>query len=716
VPAGALDYATSYDWRVRYLNDLDVWSEWSRETGFFTSNGNYRRVTLLPVTGQIEDVLLDETRDRFWVLRRTAGRVECYDLGTGQLIASIRTGLEPESFAMTYDRRYLGVGSRGNIYITVIDLESDLSGELGFYNSGDLQKVFRIAPIGTSDFIFVTRPDSFGSPPQGGHINVWRSDTRQVLPLAWPCAAEHFLFGLPPSDRFLFGGWGYSQGGISLMQYNRAAGTIVQIDEHLAGVFFGASTMNGADPVHNQFVLDNDFMAIGGSSLTYLGPTPYNYSNTRVLFNPANADQAIMSASGAASLTVWDLSWMQPDFSLNLPSGTTWAGKGQFSADGARILVVVNVTGGNRVVLLGPPVPNAYTISAPADGATGVSLVPTLAVTGIQVPAPNHQASQWQVRAAPSPSDWSVCVFDSGATETDLVTISVPAARLDYGASYLVRMRYQPTSGVWSEWCPASHFSTVSFNAELLISHFYWSFLNRPPEFGAVDSWRIGYLDYMLSYDVDVRFIAREMARIFLDSPEYASRNRSNEEFIRDCYMAFLWRVPSQGELDGWLGGIWNRGEAMTIFGESEEFSVLMEGLYPNKQGDPTRNFVTRMYIGAFDRLVDSGGLLYWADVLNQAVDKRAEAKEMALLLFTSAEYIGMNQSTESTVIRLYRAFMGRFPGDEEIAYWAGELNSGGLTLQQVITFFAGSPEFTGILHEFFGAAPAHAEYWTIYR
>ena len=34
VPAGTLDWNTTYYWRVRYKTDEDVWSDWSTEISF----------------------------------------------------------------------------------------------------------------------------------------------------------------------------------------------------------------------------------------------------------------------------------------------------------------------------------------------------------------------------------------------------------------------------------------------------------------------------------------------------------------------------------------------------------------------------------------------------------------------------------------------------------------------------------------------------------
>ncbi|HUT23954.1 MAG TPA: formylglycine-generating enzyme family protein [Sumerlaeia bacterium] len=54
-----------------------------------------------------------------------------------------------------------------------------------------------------------------------------------------------------------------------------------------------------------------------------------------------------------------------------------------------------------------------------------------------------------------------------------------------------------------------------------LITSFYQGILGRDPEPGAVDSWESGYFDYAVSFDIDMRFIPREMARLnaFLGGP-----------------------------------------------------------------------------------------------------------------------------------------------------------------------------------------------------
>ncbi|HUT23344.1 MAG TPA: DUF4214 domain-containing protein, partial [Sumerlaeia bacterium] len=270
--------------------------------------------------------------------------------------------------------------------------------------------------------------------------------------------------------------------------------------------------------------------------------------------------------------------------------------------------------------------------------------------------------------------------------------------------------------------------------ARSLIESFYRLVLGREPEEGAVDAWYSGYFEYALSFRIDVRFIPREMARLFFLSEEYESRRRTDGEFIADCYGVFLDRRPTELELANWLSGTWNRAEVTTIFAESEEFAARIEGMYPRLGGDPARNFVTTMYIGLLDRLVDRLGLEYAATVFDAAnaaggVEAvRSQAKQMAREIFASEEFQSLLKASSASqhaplasprsggsaipyplstahatyVTRLYRAFLGRFPSDNERAYWTGELDAAHTTSDAMIDLFADSIEFTARLNAHF--------------
>ena len=242
-----------------------------------------------------------------------------------------------------------------------------------------------------------------------------------------------------------------------------------------------------------------------------------------------------------------------------------------------------------------------------------------------------------------------------------------------------------------------------------LITDFYQGILGRAPEAGAVDSWETGYFDYALSFNIDVRFVPREMARLIFLSQEYANRNRTDSDFITDCYQVFLDRDPSPTELNNWITGVWNRSQVMTIFSESEEFATRIQNMYPGKQGNATRNFVTTLYIGLLDRLVDRGGLEYATGLFdaahssggNEAV--RAQAKQMGREVIASAEFLGKEPAAPDHVTRFYRAFLGRFPSDSEVTYWSGMVTGGSATYDSLIHLFGDSVEFTSRIGPYFG-------------
>jgi hypothetical protein len=126
--------------------------------------------------------------------------------------------------------------------------------------------------------------------------------------------------------------------------------------------------------------------------------------------------------------------------------------------------------------------------------------------------------------------------------------------------------------------------------------------------------------------------------------------------------------------------------------------------------GGAARNFVTFMYIGLLDRLVDQNGLEYASGLFDAAFASggieavRAQAKQMAREVIVSAEFLGKQPTTADYVVRFYRSFLGRFPNDTEIAYWTGELDAGRQTTDGVIDLFADSTEFTARLQAYFGS------------
>jgi hypothetical protein len=244
-----------------------------------------------------------------------------------------------------------------------------------------------------------------------------------------------------------------------------------------------------------------------------------------------------------------------------------------------------------------------------------------------------------------------------------------------------------------------------------MITSYYTDILGRVPVAGEVNAWDTGYFAYAVSAKIDVRFVAREMARNFFGGAEYQARARTREQFLRDAYQAILRRVPAQWEIDGWLAGTWNQPQVVTAFVESGEFDDYIQGVFPCLAGARTGNFVTTMYIGLLDRLVDAGGLAYWKGVFDSAFvaggieGVRTQARYFGVQVFGSPEYTSKSPTNETHVVRLYRAYLGRYPATNEIDYWRGQLDARLMTTTDLINNFAVSPEFTARLKVFFGPA-----------
>lgn len=246
--------------------------------------------------------------------------------------------------------------------------------------------------------------------------------------------------------------------------------------------------------------------------------------------------------------------------------------------------------------------------------------------------------------------------------------------------------------------------------ARALITSYYTQILGRGPEAGAVDAWYYGYFVAAVNLSVDVRFVPHEMGRLFFLSQEYASRNRTNAQFIRDCYEVFLRRTPAQSEVDAWLGdSSWNRPQVIALFAQSTEFSNYIRGAFPGITGVPIRNLVTAMYVGLLDRLVDGAGLAYfaglfeWTYAIAGIEGVRGEARTLGRLTLASAEYRSKNPTNATHVERLYRGFLGRFPATSELNYWRSELDAGRQTTDSLLDAFAASNEFTALLNTTFG-------------
>ncbi len=106
--------------------------------------------------------------------------------------------------------------------------------------------------------------------------------------------------------------------------------------------------------------------------------------------------------------------------------------------------------------------PGQPSATAPANGATEVSLAPVLQASAFSDPdsGDTHAASQWQITSVSGV--YTSTVFDSGANSEHLTQIDIASGVLGYSNLYYWHVRYQDNRGTWSEWSAEASFTTLN--------------------------------------------------------------------------------------------------------------------------------------------------------------------------------------------------------------------------------------------------------------
>jgi hypothetical protein len=137
-------------------------------------------------------------------------------------------------------------------------------------------------------------------------------------------------------------------------------------------------------------------------------------------------------------------------------------------------LVVVMLLSSVTTPLLRPTIavaasPDTPSNVSPSDGATDVSLTPTLQSSSFSDPDlfDIHTASQWQITMRSG--DYFDPLFDSGRDRSHLTVIVVPSGMLSYSATYYWHVRYRDNHKHWSEWSPETPFTTVSSPGDVAV-------------------------------------------------------------------------------------------------------------------------------------------------------------------------------------------------------------------------------------------------------
>ncbi|MBB4287825.1 hypothetical protein [Roseospira goensis] len=132
-------------------------------------------------------------------------------------------------------------------------------------------------------------------------------------------------------------------------------------------------------------------------------------------------------------------------------SAREWAAEAQAIAGGdfapsTHTHAAAALTSGTLDIARLPPLILTPQIAAPAHGATGLALAPSLAATPYaSLTSTRHAATRWQVLDDAT----AAVVYDSGAS-ADLTAHTVPAGLLAPGGRYRVQARHGDDAGTWS--------------------------------------------------------------------------------------------------------------------------------------------------------------------------------------------------------------------------------------------------------------------------
>ncbi len=170
------------------------------------------------------------------------------------------------------------------------------------------------------------------------------------------------------------------------------------------------------------------------------------------------------------------------------------------------------------------------------------------------------------------------------------------------------------------------------------------------------------------------------------DSSEYKGKNRSDDQFVTDCYKAILGRTPDESGKQNMLN-LMNNGMSRVYIlyqiSNSVEFSNYCSGLGMRQgiigfvenrdKNEKYTEFVSKAFVNGLGRKADVSGLNSFTGVLLNGGSGAQVMKD----IFMSTEYANRRRTNNQYVQDLYATVLMRGAGADEIAGWVNELNAG---------------------------------------
>jgi hypothetical protein len=116
-----------------------------------------------------------------------------------------------------------------------------------------------------------------------------------------------------------------------------------------------------------------------------------------------------------------------------------------------------------------------------------------------------------------------------------------------------------------------------------LVNDLYRGFLNRFPDSAGFDGWVALMRNAQCIGDQAVKDLTYQIALGFVQSQEYALRNRSNQEYVEDLYNGILRRGADPAGFTNWVthlnSGTYTREQMLPLFTNSAEFQFRVQDI-----------------------------------------------------------------------------------------------------------------------------------------
>ncbi len=230
---------------------------------------------------------------------------------------------------------------------------------------------------------------------------------------------------------------------------------------------------------------------------------------------------------------------------------------------------------------------------------------------------------------------------------------------------------------------------------ENFVKHYYNVIHSRNPDESGLNYW----VNRLMNNSITVS----DVARAFVNSPEFTSKNYNNEQYLDILYKLVHRRNADESGKNFWLSKLkigLTRDYILVGFLNSNEFKSLcseygvnyVQITYQNilDKNEGITEFVYNFYNYAYNRNPDVSGHEYW---VNRLSNKTISGQGFALEIFQSREMISLNLSNEEFVTRVYKTLLMRNADRDGQKYWVNRLNNG-LTRQGLIEEFSYSTEY----------------------